>query len=146
MAPDYLNKRPAKANTVVPGHWIIKLPEPIGIPQTNDVSGPSRGGTSTPRIHVRRYKATNGTPAGTKVEDVLGKIRGDVLETAWRVVNSSNPVDGKDEIGRILQGGCAVIIAEGDQRTLWVFTDENKRIIRDKEGVEGGSREIGSRM
>lgn len=146
MAPDYLNKRPAKANTVVPGHWIIKLPEPTGIPQTNDASGSSRGGPSTPRIHVKRYKAINDTSNGAKLEDVLGKIRGDVLETAWREVNSSNPVEGKDEIGRILQGGCAVIVAEGDQRTLWVFTDEDKWILRDREGIEGGSGEVSTRM
>jgi hypothetical protein len=97
MAPDILDHRPARPDTIYPGHWIIDLP-------------------ANATIHIKRFRAP--AHSGQKGFD-------DLIETAWKAINSYTPRPGAN-IKDILWNGCGTVVAGQTERQLWCFTSNTE--------------------
>ena len=129
MTADILNHQPAGPSTILPGTWLIDLPQ-------------------NSSIHVRRYRLSAITEGDGSSSD-----RDDPLEQAWRGVNtSSSPGSG---VRNVLRDPCAAICAEGDLgemkdvrgRELWIFSVRNADDLEDVfEGSLAGLEGLESRF
>jgi hypothetical protein len=103
MSGDILHNKPARPNTVFPGHWLINLPPDAP-------------------IRIQRYRSFEST--GDSREQALLE---DPLEVQWRKINSTGDGSLKD----ILAGGCATIVHGTEperERELWIFSTDGATI------------------
>ena len=123
---DLLNGLPAKASTPVAGHWIVRF------------SG---------QIQVRKYIVSPRISQDEDHGDPEEKADAvDVLESAWRAVNSQ----GGPEVADVLSPGCGIVVEEPApvpsseegptdeqrvQRVLYVFSSGTKAFTLP--GVQG---------
>jgi hypothetical protein len=102
MAGDILNHRPARPETVLPGHWLIDL-------------------SVNATINIKRYRAT----ATTSASDIGGEAVADTIEAGWRTVNSYHH-RSEGAIRDTLRNGCGVVVASSAGRELWCFTSNTE--------------------
>lgn len=102
MAGDILNHRPARPETVFPGHWHIHHRQ-------------------TWTINIKRFrdKQTTSTVVAGSVSEY------DPMEAAWRAFNS-HVYSGEGGIKEILRDGCAVVVAGSSGRELWHFVSHEE--------------------